>query len=113
MDEMAAKRMRDTEECIQREVEAKLQQKQATTHQQTDEIRTAIEDIEAKLDQLMKQLNEYRPAQEATVTAQGERLSIGVERGWSCNLRTWTVLLNLYKRRVKNSKAPLIHCRQS
>ena len=74
-DETAAKRTRDAEDRIRRKIEAKLQQEQATTHQQTDETRTAIEDIAAKLDQLTKQLNEYKPAQEAAVTAQGERLS--------------------------------------
>ena len=37
-------------------------------------------DIAAKLDQLTKQLNEYKPAQEATVTAQGERLSADAEQ---------------------------------
>ena len=79
-DETVAKHTRDTEEHIRRKVEAKLQQEQATTHQQTDETRTAIEDIAAKLNQLTKQLNEYRPLQEATVMAQGERLSAGVEK---------------------------------
>ena len=78
-DETAAKRTRDAEERIRREVEAKLQQEQATTRHQTDETCTAVEDIAAKLDQLTEQLNEYRPAQEATVTSQGERLSVGVE----------------------------------
>ena len=72
-DETAVRRMRDAKECIRREVEAKLQQEQATTRQQTDETRTAAGDIAAKLDQLTKQLNEYKSAQEATVTAQGER----------------------------------------
>ena len=62
VDETAAKHTRDAKECIRREVEAKLQQEQATTRQQTDETRTAIEDIAAKLDQLTNQLNEYRPA---------------------------------------------------
>ena len=79
-DETAAKRTHDAEERIRREVEAKLQQEQATTRQQADETCTAIEDIAAKLDRLTKQLNEYRPAQEATVTVQGERLLASVEK---------------------------------
>ena len=79
-DETVAKRTCDAEERIRREVEAKLQQEQATARQQTDETRTAVEDIAAKLDQLTKQLNEYKPAQEAAVMAQGERLSAGVEK---------------------------------
>ena len=79
-DETATKRTCDGEECIRREVEAKLQQEQLTMRQQTDETRTAVEDIAAKLDQLMKQLNKYRPVQETTVTAQGKRLAAGAEK---------------------------------
>ena len=79
-EETAIRRTRDAKEHIRRKVEAKLQQEQATTRQQTDETRTAVGDIATKLDQLPKQLNEYKPAQEATVTAQGERLSADVEK---------------------------------
>ena len=40
---------------------------------------TAVDNIATTLDQLTTQLNEYKPAQEATVAAQGEKLSSNVE----------------------------------
>ena len=61
-------------------MEAKFQQEQANMRQKTDETCTAIGDIAAKLDQLTKQLNEYKPAQEATMMAQVERLFADVEK---------------------------------
>ena len=44
-----------------------------------EKTRTAVDNIATRLDQLTTQLNEYRPAQEATVVAQGEKLSSNVE----------------------------------
>ena len=42
-------------------------------------MRTAVDNLAAKLDQLTTQLNEYRPAQESMVMALGEQLSTNVE----------------------------------
>ena len=72
-------RTREAEKQIQRDVEAELQKLQANTHQEAENTRTAMDNLAAKLDQLTTQLNEYRPAQESTVAAQGEQLSTNVE----------------------------------
>ena len=78
-DETATKRMHDAEACIQRGVEAELQKNQADTRREVEQTRTVVDDIATRLDQLTTQLNEYRPVQEATVAAQGEKLSSNVE----------------------------------
>ena len=79
MDETATKRMHDAEARIRRGVEAELQKNQADTRREVEQTRTAVDDIATRLDQLTTQLNEYRPVQEATVAAQGEKLSSNVE----------------------------------
>ena len=78
-DETATKHMHDAEARIRRSVEAELQKNQADTRREVEQTRTAVDDIATRLDQLTTQLNEYRPVQEATVAAQGEKLSSNVE----------------------------------
>ena len=52
---------------------------QAYARQETEKTCTAVDNIATRLDQLATQLNEYRPAQEATVMAQGEELSTNIK----------------------------------
>ena len=75
VDEMAVRRTRDVEERIRREVEAKLQQEQATTYvNKLMRHARLLGTLQQSLIKLTKQLNDYKPTQEATVIAQGERL---------------------------------------
>ena len=78
-EETATKRTHDAEERIRRDVGAELQKNQANTRCELEQTRTAVDNIATRLDQLTTQLNEYRPAQEAIVAAQGEKLSLNVE----------------------------------
>ena len=72
-------RAREAEQRIRRNVEAEMQKLQEDAHHEAENTRAAVDNLASKLEWLTTQLNEYRPAQEATVAVQGEQLSSNVE----------------------------------
>ena len=84
IDETVTKHTQEVEERIRRDVETELQKNQADMRREVEQTCTAVDNIVTRLDLLTTQLNEYKPAQEAIVVAQGEKLS--------SNVKTWLQL---------------------